>query len=118
VQLIAYTDFGCSDTASQAVLVNQPLIYYVPNTFTPDGDDYNQLFKPIMTEGIDIYGYNLLIFNRWGEILFESNDYEFGWDGTYGGKVVADGTYIWKIRYNVIGVDKPQEMMGHLNLLR
>lgn len=118
VQLIAYTDFGCSDTTSQAILVNQPLIYYVPNTFTPDDDDFNPTFNPIMSEGIDIFGYNLLIFNRWGEVMFESNDYEFGWDGTYGGKIVPDGTYIWKIRYNVIGVDKPQEMIGHVNVLR
>jgi len=118
VQLIAYTDFGCSDTTGQAILVDQPLIFYVPNTFTPDNDEYNQTFMPIMTQGIDIFGYNLLIFNRWGEVMFESNDYQFGWDGTYGGKIVPDGTYIWKIRYNVIGVDKPQEVMGHVNVLR
>jgi gliding motility-associated-like protein len=71
-----------------------------------------------MTQGIDIYGYQLLIFNRWGEILFESNDAEFGWDGTYGGNIVQDGTYIWKIRYKVIGVDKPQEIIGHVNVIR
>jgi gliding motility-associated-like protein len=118
VYLIAYTDFGCSDTTAQAIFVDEPLIYYVPNTFTPDDDQFNQFFKPIMTQGIDIYGYQLLIFNRWGEVLFESNDAEYGWDGTYGGKIVQDGTYIWKIRYKVIGVDKPQEMMGHVNLIR
>lgn len=118
VYLIAYTDFGCSDTTAQAIFVDEPLIYYVPNTFTPDNDDYNPTFKPIMTQGIDIYGYQLLIFNRWGEILFESNDAEFGWDGTYGGNVVQDGTYVWKIRYKVTGVDKPQEMVGHVNVIR
>ncbi len=118
VYLIAYTDFGCSDTASQAVSVEEPLIYYVPNTFTPDNDQFNQSFKPIMTQGVDIFGYQLLIFNRWGEVLFESNDAEFGWDGTYGGNIVQDGTYVWKLRYRLIGVDKPEEMMGHVNLIR
>jgi gliding motility-associated-like protein len=118
VYLIAYNDFGCSDTTSQAILVNESLIYYIPNTFTPDNDQFNSNFKPIMTQGIDIYGYQLLIFNRWGEILFESNDIEYGWDGTYGGNVVQDGTYIWKIRYKVTGVDKPQEIIGHVNLIR
>jgi gliding motility-associated-like protein len=118
VYLIAYTDFGCSDTTAQAIFVDEPLIYYVPNTFTPDDDEFNPEFKPIMTQGIDIYGYQLLIFNRWGEILFESNDAEFGWDGTYGGNIVQDGTYIWKIRYKVIGVDKPQEIIGHVNVIR
>jgi gliding motility-associated-like protein len=118
VYLVAFSDFGCSDTASQAILVEAPVIYYVPNTFTPDNDQFNQTFKPIITQGIDIFGYQLLIFNRWGEILFESNDAEYGWDGTYGGKIVPDGTYIWKIRYRVLGVDKPQEIMGHVNLIR
>lgn len=118
VYLIAYTDFGCSDTTAQAIFVDEPLIYYVPNTFTPDDDEFNPEFKPIMTQGIDIYGYQLLIFNRWGEILFESNDAEFGWDGTYGGNIVQDGTYIWKIRYKVVGVDKPQEIIGHVNVIR
>jgi gliding motility-associated-like protein len=118
VYLVAYTDFGCSDTTAQAILVEEPLIYYVPNTFTPDGNQYNPEFKPIMTQGIDIFGYQLLIFNRWGEVLFESNDAEFGWDGTYGGNICQDGTYVWKIKYQVLGVDKPQEMMGHVNLIR
>lgn len=118
VYLVAFTDFGCSDTASQAILVEEPLIYYIPNTFTPDNDQFNQTFKPVMSQGVDIFGYQLLIFNRWGEVLFESNDAEFGWDGTYGGKIVQDGTYVWKIRYRLIGVDKPQEMMGHINLIR
>jgi gliding motility-associated-like protein len=118
VYLVAYTDFGCTDTTAQAIFVDEPIIYYVPNTFTPDNDQFNQFFKPIMTQGVDIYGYQLLIFNRWGEVLFESNDAEYGWDGTYGGNIVQDGTYVWKIRYKVIGVDKPQEMMGHVNLIR
>jgi len=118
VYLVAFTDFGCSDTASQAILVEEPLIYYVPNTFTPDNDQFNPTFKPVMTQGVDIFGYQLLIFNRWGEVLFESNDAQFGWDGTYGGNVVQDGTYVWKIRYRLIGVDKPQEIMGHVNLIR
>jgi gliding motility-associated-like protein len=118
VYLVAFTDFGCSDTASQAILVEEPLIYYIPNTFTPDNDQFNPTFKPVMTQGMDIFGYQLLIFNRWGEVLFESNDAEFGWDGTYGGNVVQDGTYVWKIRYRLIGVDKPQERMGHVNLIR
>lgn len=118
VYLVAYTDFGCSDTASQAILVEEPVIFYVPNTFTPDNDQFNQSFKPVITQGIDILGYQLLIFNRWGEVLFESNDAEFGWDGTYGGKIVQDGSYVWKIKYRVIGVDKPQEVTGHVNLIR
>ena len=49
-------------------------------------------------EGIDIYDFELLIFDRWGEVIWESHDVEVGWDGTYNGKVVPEGTYTWIIR--------------------
>jgi gliding motility-associated-like protein len=118
IYLIAISDIGCMDTSAQAVLVEEPLIYYIPNTFTPDADPFNPTFMPVMTQGFDILGYHLLIFNRWGEVMFESNDARYGWDGTYGGEVCEDGVYVWKIRYKVIGADRPQEMSGHVNLIR
>jgi gliding motility-associated-like protein len=118
VYLVAYTDFGCSDTVSQSILVEEPIIYYVPNSFTPDDDQFNQFFIPIITQGIDIHDYQLLIFNRWGEVLFESNDAKFGWNGTYGGKIVQDGTYIWKLRFKHINKDKREEIYGFVNLIK
>ena len=45
---------------------------------------YNQLFKPVFTSGYDPFDYTMLVYNRWGEVLFESHNAEFGWDGTYG----------------------------------
>jgi gliding motility-associated-like protein len=118
VQLIAYSSFGCSDTAYAIVQVQEDLIFYVPNTFTPDGDEYNELFLPIFTSGFDPDDYNLLIFNRWGEVLFESNNSNFGWDGTYGGKIVKDGTYVWKIEFKTKYTDERQVHHGHVNVLR
>jgi gliding motility-associated-like protein len=118
VQLIAYSSFGCSDTAYAIVQVQEDLIFYVPNTFTPDGDAYNELFLPIFTSGFDPDDYNLLIFNRWGEVLFESNNSNFGWDGTYGGKIVKDGTYVWKIEFKTKYTDERQVHVGHVNVLR
>ena len=78
VQLVATTPLGCADTAYQVINIKEELIYWVPNTFTPDGDSYNEYFKPIFTSGYDPYDYNLLIFNRWGEIVWESNDANYG----------------------------------------
>jgi gliding motility-associated-like protein len=118
VELIAYSALGCSDTAWNGVTVKDELIYYVPNTFTPDDDGYNQEFKPVFTEGFDPYDYKLLIFNRWGEIIFESNDANFGWDGTYGGKQVQDGTYVWTIEFKTTQSDERVNINGHLNKLR
>lgn len=117
ITLIAYNG-NCSDTAQQVVVVESEPIYYVPNTFTPDNDQYNQTFRPIFTAGFDMFNYNMLIFNRWGEVLFESNDAEVGWDGTYGGEICQDGTYVWQITFKDLGKDKRQLIRGHVNLLR
>ena len=83
-------------------------IFYVPNTFTPDGDGYNQVFKPIFSTGYDPYNFQMLIFNRWGEIVFETYDVNIGWDGSYGDKGldVQDGTYIYKISFKNPVIDK------------
>ncbi len=89
-------------------------IIYVPNTFTPDGNNFNNIFRP---EGGNIVEFNMTIFNRWGELIFESNNFETGWDGTYGGKPSPDGTYIWVIEYKDPSLI-PKKINGHVNLLR
>ncbi len=117
VTLVANSQYGCTDTVTSLVVVDERLLIYVPNTFTPDDDEYNQVFLPVLTQGFDPFNYELLIFNRWGEILFESHDAEVGWDGKYGGKTVKDGTYVWKINVK----DKEgimRQFKGHVNILR
>jgi gliding motility-associated-like protein len=118
ITLIANNETNCQDTSIQYMIVLEDLLIYVPNTFTPDGDNYNGVFLPILAGDFDPYKYTLLIFNRWGEVLFESRNAEFGWDGTYGGKIVDDGTYIWKIRLQSKANDEPKELVGHVNVLR
>jgi gliding motility-associated-like protein len=120
VTLTAYSPAGCQHTVTEIVIVREELIFYVPNAFTPDNDQYNETFKPVFTAGFDPYNenYQLLIFNRWGELLFESYDYEVGWDGKYGGKLVQDGVYIWKITYKRTGVDDRETITGHVTLIR
>lgn len=121
ITLITLTDEGCTDTAFGVVNVLDRLIFYVPNTFTPDKDDYNEVFKPVFTSGFDPMNYNLTIYNRWGEVLFESNNTEVGWDGTYGAensRIVRDGTYLWKIVFKETGKDKRVVEIGHVNVLK
>jgi gliding motility-associated-like protein len=118
VMLVAYNEAGCTDTTYLSIQVQERLIFYVPNTFTPDGNTRNEEFKPIFTAGYDRYTYEFAIFNRWGEILFESYNDEDGWDGTYGGNVMQDGTYTWRIRFKPLDDDNYQEYYGHVNLLR
>ena len=119
VELIAYSElYNCSDTAWLTINVEEELIYYVPNTFTPDGDNYNEYFKPVFTSGFDPYDFTLLIFNRWGEIVWESHDASVGWDGTYNGGLVSDGTYVWKIEFKTTATDERVMLTGHVNVLK
>ncbi len=118
VMLVAISDAGCVDTAYAPVQVQEELIYYIPNTFTPDADPINNVFEPVFASGFDPQGYSLWIFDRWGEILFESHNTEVGWDGTYNGSIVQDGTYIWKIEFKLSGNDGKVMDNGHVNLIR
>jgi gliding motility-associated-like protein len=116
--LTASNNVGCQDTAALSVTIWQDLAIYVPNTFTPDGDQFNQGFKPVLTEGFDKEKYHLFIFNRWGELIFESYDYNVGWDGTYGTNLCQIGTYTWKILVDELQSGDTKKFLGHVNLIR
>ena len=122
VTLIAISPAGCTDTAYSTIQIYEEVIFYVPNTFTPDDDTYNPTFKPIFTSGYDPFDYSLYIYNRWGELIFESHNTEIGWDGTYGSNqeidMVQDGTYTWKIEFKVTKNDERRMEVGHVNVIR
>ena len=118
VTLIAYSLLGCSDTASGIVEYLEDIILYVPNTFTPDGDMFNQTFEPVFTSGFDPYNFSMYIFNRWGELIFETHNAELGWDGTYGGTYVQDGTYSWKMEFKPKNTDDKLVRYGHVTIVR
>lgn len=118
VELVAYSPFGCSDTFTLVVQVHEELVFFIPNTFTPDGDEYNQTFKPVFVSGYDPFDYTMFIFNRWGEIVWESHDVTVGWDGTYHGKMVQAGTYQWKIEFLTSETDERKMYTGHISILR
>jgi gliding motility-associated-like protein len=117
VLLITTSDFGCIDSLELDVIVLPELIIYAPNTFTPDNDEHNQNWG-IYIEGIDITEFNLLIFNRWGEIIWESNDPKMSWDGTFNGKVVSEGTYNWTIQAKDLINDGKYNFNGYINVIR
>ena len=96
------------------------LIYYIPNTFTPNDDNFNLTFQPVFTSGYEPLKYTLLIFNRWGELLFESHNADIGWKGTYGNnnRIVEDGVYTWKIIYTDINTQKEHTIVGHVVMIR
>ena len=118
IQLVASNQGLCFDTAYAIIELIESLIFYVPNAFTPDGDNYNEYFKPVFYSGFDPYDFTMLIFNRWGEIVWESHNYDVGWNGTYNGNVVSDGVYTWKIEVKTNRTDERKSYVGHVSTIR
>lgn len=87
---------------------------YVPNAFTPDGGGLNDVFY---AEGYGIQEFEMLIFDRWGEIIFTSSDMSVGWDGTYFGQNSPIGVYVYKIK-TVSITNITREHIGHVTLVR
>ena len=71
----------------------------MPNAFTPNGDGHNDIFKPSFKGNISIAHYKLAVFNRYGQLVFESNDISRGWDGAINGSMQNTGTYVWMVEY-------------------
>jgi len=117
VTLIVENAYGCVDTTERIVQIINEVLIFAPNTFTPDGDEFNQSWF-IHISGIDIYDFDLKIFNRWGEVIWESHDPSVGWDGTYKGKIVQEGTYQWIIKCADPVDDNKYTFDGHVTVIR
>jgi gliding motility-associated-like protein len=120
VTLVVKSDKGCADTIMKTIIVGEDYGLYVPNAFTPNGDGLNDVFQP---KGFGIVEYELDIYDRWGERIFHTNDFNQGWDGirqkkndiSYG--VLKDDIYTWRIQ--VINVFSQRlEFTGHVTLMK
>jgi len=117
VHLYVENAAGCWDTITKKVIVVSEVLLYAPNAFTPDGDEFNQLWN-VTIDGIDRTSFNLKIYNRWGEVIWESNDPDAGWDGTYHGNIVQAGMYTWTIQVKDINTDEKLTFDGFMQVLR
>jgi len=106
---------GCTDVDSLFIGLSEISTLYVPNSFTPDGTHgANDVFR---IGHSNMASFHILIFDRWGEVIYESHDLDFGWDGTYKGAVVQDGVYVYKIKG--LGKDAIKyELTGHISVLK
>ena len=87
----------------------------MPNVFTPNNDGVNDNFVPIKYKGIS--NANLVIYNRWGQKVFNTDDFMLGWNGTYKDNNCAAGTYFWIVQYTTI-LNETKELKGHLTLIK
>jgi gliding motility-associated-like protein len=89
---------------------------WVPNSFTPNNDLLNDTF---VLKGTDITEFHLVVFNRWGEVIFESKDMGKPWDGTIKGKMAEQGVYVWKVKYKTLcSKDAQLSRSGHVSVIR
>jgi len=116
VFLMVQTSHGCIDTTSREVIIKPDFTFYIPNVFTPNGDGNNDFFQAY---GTNISEYEMYIFNRWGELLFHTIDFNVPWDGKIPetGETYMQDVYVYKIIVRDIN-GKRRPFYGHVTLLK
>lgn len=114
-ELFVLSADGCIGMGEITIVVSEnPFDVVLPNAFSPNADDHNDIFRPLVTTSAEIS--MMRIYNRWGEVVFQSTS-ELGWDGSYLGTPQPVGTYVYTIEY----VDPDGErikLSGEVNLIR
>ena len=119
VQLTVCNEFGCLDSIYYVLEMNEDFYYYVPNSFSPDGDGVNDVFG-VKGWNISEDNFELTIWNRWGEKIYTITDPNEVWMGNYknGDHYVPDGVYVWQLvvmnKYSL----EMYERRGHVTLFR
>jgi gliding motility-associated-like protein len=114
VCLKTLTQFACIDSVCKQIYIEAVPTFYAPNSFSPNNDGVNDVFKLYFTYVKD---FRIEIFNRWGELIFVSEDPELGWDGTYKGKRAQSDVYIWKAVFTN-SLRETQNLIGKVTLFR
>jgi gliding motility-associated-like protein len=117
VMMVVRNDYGCIDTVFHIVEIEEDVNVFIPNTFTPNDDNINDVFF-VKGIGLKSEGFYMEIYDRWGALLFATKDINKGWDGTVKGVKVQEGVYIYRVK--VIcenGVGK-KEFKGHVTLMK
>jgi len=92
-------------------------LLYIPNAFTPDGDENNPVWR-FYFSGQESIEFELLLFNRWGQLIWECHNVNGYWDGTYAGTYVPDGVYVWAVQYKLGDSASTKTKYGHVTVLR
>jgi len=114
VQLVIADTLGCRDSTARALLVDPEFHLYIPNSFTPNGDGFNETFQAM---GMGVKEFWIRVHDRWGATLFEANEVDQAWDGTVNGAVLPTGVYVYRYRVKAIAGDV-KEGFGHITLMR
>ena len=112
--------YDCAVRDSAEVIEFCPATLYVPNTFTPNGDGTNDIWMPV---GKSIGEFTVMVFDRYGAVLFQSNDPAIGWDGRANGEYVKNDVYVWRMEYRFLEDETGKQgrlykQLGHVTVLR
>lgn len=107
---------GCSDSARRTLTVLDHCYIDVPNAFTPNNDGLNDYFRPHNALKADNYDFR--VYNRWGQLVFQSNNWMDKWDGRINGVVQGTGTFVWMLRYTHRDTKQPVFRKGTVTLIR
>ncbi|MBI3519670.1 MAG: PKD domain-containing protein [Bacteroidetes bacterium] len=108
--------YGCSASYTVPVLIIPDFGFWVPNAFTPEKNDgLNDIFKPIV---FGVEEYKFMVFNRWGEMIYQTDDTNAGWDGTYKNAKSPQDVYIWKCEFKNTVSKEYESHVGHVTLIR
>ncbi|MCF8327036.1 MAG: gliding motility-associated C-terminal domain-containing protein, partial [Bacteroidales bacterium] len=107
---------GCKSTANTTVIAEDCSSFYIPNAFTPDGDGLNDVFRPL-GQFAAIDEYEMIIYNRFGDVIFQSEDPQEGWNGIIDGEYAPHGVYVYYVHYKSIW-GKEFEKTGSVTLLK
>ena len=118
VKLIATNSYGCTDTMLKHNYIGtfKEGYVYVPNAFSPNNNGRNEGFKP-STFNVKTTGYSFKVFTRWGELVYETNDLDAEWDGTFNGEQCTQDVYVFTVNGQYINNDQ-FTFRGTLTLLR
>jgi gliding motility-associated-like protein len=115
VTQVVTTQFGCTDRSDHVVKILPEYRFWIPNTFSPDNNGLNDVFKPMI---LGVENYKFEIYDRWGERLFVSSEINTGWDGTRKGQPCKQDVYIWRATFKNITDLKDESHCGHVLILR
>ncbi|MFT7156632.1 MAG: gliding motility-associated-like protein [Parvicella sp.] len=109
---------GCEHDTTYTLVINGVYSMFIPNSFTPNGDGFNDVFTPL-GDAVTEEGYELIIFDRDGHIIFETTEFGTGWDGTAKtGEMLPFGVYVWKLRAKDLYENVEHDLIGHVTLIR
>ncbi len=118
VSLQVSNQIGCLDTTSQIIVIEHDPVVFIPNAFTPDGDGLNNEFTAIFPENMKLASFEMYIYDRWGELVFYSQDPKHGWDASLAGFDAPDGVYSYLVKYKELGYVNKFQVTGSVVVIR